>query len=239
MYTLAKMQNVKQLESTRNDTQVQVPVSVDCVVFGYDEEDLFILLRECDKEPFLGQDSLIGDFLRHDENLNQAAQRIIFERGGLKNLYLEQVRAFGKLDRHPVSRIVTVAYYAFVKLDECIKSKSEEKEAKWLRLKNVKELAFDHDDILNYCLDSMRQRFLVATVGFELLPSKFTLPQIQKLYETVLDQEFDKRNFRRKLMKMNVLKELNETQQGVSHRPAKLFSINDDDSDYDFRSLLK
>jgi 8-oxo-dGTP diphosphatase len=202
-------------------------VSVDCVILGYINGDLHIAVLECNMPPFLGQDSLVGDLLTSEETLDEAASRIVQERTGLSDIFLEQVQTFSNIDRHPLGRVITVAYYSLIKLyDVTNDSASAISNVKWVKVKDAKTMAFDHKLILDSCLQRLREKAKFNSIGFNLLPRKFTLNELQELYEAVLGHGLDKRNFRRKLESLNILIDLNEAQKDVSHRPAKLYSFN-------------
>ncbi len=207
----------------------KVALSVDCVVFGYDEEDkeLKILLIKNEIPQFLGKWSLLGDIVRSEETLEDAANRVLEYRTGLKNVYLEEVSTFSQPDRHPLGRVITVAYYALIEISAYeLNVEKLDLEAKWFNIKDVGELAFDHKQILNTCHQRLQRRLREQPIGFTLLPQHFTLKQLQNLYETVLEKKFDKRNFRRKLKGLDILMELEKIQKDVAHRPAKLYSFN-------------
>lgn len=201
--------------------------SVDCVLFGFDQGKLKVLLIQRGTEPFKGMWALPGDLLRPDEDLDFAAKRILDSLTGLQNVYLEQVRTFGRVDRHPLGRVLTVAYFSLVKTDDYdARAASWANDAQWHHVKDLPELAFDHQEILDSCLNRLRKRVRARPVGFGLLPEKFTLSNLQDLYEAVLGEELDKRNFRKKILSMNLLIELTESQSGVAHRPAKLYKFD-------------
>lgn len=207
----------------------KVALSVDCVVFGYDEKDkeLKILLIKNEIPQFLGKWSLLGDIVRAGETLDDSANRVLEFRTGLKDVYLEEVQTFSEPDRHPLGRVITVAYYALIEIDEYeLNVEKLDLEAKWFNIKEVEELAFDHNTILTTCQQRLQRRLREQPIGFTLLPHHFTLKQLQNLYETVLETEFDKRNFRRKLKGLDILLELEKTQKDVAHRPANLYSFN-------------
>jgi len=209
------------------NTEYKAAVSVDCVIFGYDENHLRVLLLKSDMPPFDGQYSLVGDLVRPSENLDEAAERVLLERTGLGSVFLEQVRTFSEVDRHPLGRVITTAYYSLVKLDDnLLKIEKQNPNLKWAKISSVKELAFDHNLILENCILQLRYRLRDKPIGFKLLPKKFSLKQLQHLYEKVLDIELDKRNFRRKLKSLDILVDLNENQSDVNHRPAKLYSFD-------------
>lgn len=207
--------------------EYKAAVSVDCVIFGYDENHLRVLLLKSDMPPFEGKYSLVGDLVTPNETLDQSAQRVLFQRTGLKDVFLEQVKTFSDVDRHPLGRVITTAYYSLVKLDEALFKMTEDNpNLKWEKISKIKELAFDHNLILESCLTQLRYRLREKPIGFKLLPKKFSLKQLQHLYEKVLDIELDKRNFRRKLKALDLLMDLNENQSDVNHRPAKLYSFD-------------
>lgn len=202
-------------------------VSVDCVIFGFDENELKVLLIRCDMDPYFGQWSLVGELVEMDETLDEAANRILYKQTGLSNVFLEQVKTFGNPDRHPFGRVVSVAYYSLLKTEDYkLNALSKDNEAHWHDITEIEDLAFDHNLILSTCLKELRRQVREEPVGFELLPEKFTLSQLQNLYERILGTELDKRNFRKKILKMKLIVDLDETQINVAHRPAKLFSFD-------------
>lgn len=202
-------------------------LSVDCVIFGYGEEGLKILLLECDLPQFHGQWSLLGDFVQPKEDIDAAAYRVLKRYTGLENIFLEQVGTYGKPDRHPLGRVVTTAYYSLMKLDEYSGAqKYDGLSVKWFAVADHPAMAFDHPEILDSCVRQMRERLREHPIGFELLPKQFTLTQLQTLYEVVLDIELDKRNFRRKLQSLHMLVPTGNTQTDVSHRPANLYRFD-------------
>lgn len=206
---------------------VPVAVTVDCVIFGYDEGDLKVLLIQRALPPFEGRWALPGGFLRPGENLDEAARRELREETGVREVYLEQLYTFGAPERDPRRRVVTVAYYALVKLtDHEVRAATDASDAAWFSVHDVPEVAFDHAEILAMAHERLRGKVTYKPIGFELLPRKFTLSQLQKLYETILERELDKRNFRKKIQKMDILKDLDEVQQDVAHRAARLFSFH-------------
>ena len=203
-------------------------LTVDCVVFGYDEQDLKVLLIQRDVEPFAGKWALPGGFVKVDETLDHAALRELEEETGVTDVYLEQLYTFGDVDRDPRERIVSVAYYALVNLfSHKVSAASDARNALWFAEDDVPGLAFDHARILNMALNRLRAKVRYQPVGFELLPGKFTLSQLQNLYEAILDSKQDKRNFRKKILSMDLLTELDEVEQDVAHRAARLYSFDE------------
>ncbi len=202
-------------------------LTVDCVVFGYDAEALQVLLIQRDLEPFIGKWALPGGFVRVEETLDDAARRELREETGLADLYLEQLYTFGALARDPRERVVSVAYYALVELfSHPVRAATDARDAAWFPVADTPPLAFDHADILAVAHARLRGKVRYQPIGFELLPEKFTLTQLQRLYETILDQPLDKRNFRKKILGMGLLVELDEVEQDVAHRAARLYRFD-------------
>lgn len=201
--------------------------TVDNVIFGFDDGDLKVLLIKRGEAPFQDMWALPGYFVYPNEDLDSAAKRVLGELTGMRNVYLEQVKTFGAPDRHPFGRVITVAYFSLVKISHYhLQPASIAQKAKWHSIAKVKELAFDHNEILEACFQRLKWLVRLRPVGFELLPPKFTLTELQHLYEAILETELDKRNFRKKILSMNLLVDLEETQEGVAHRPAKLYSFD-------------
>ena len=204
-------------------------LTVDCVVFGFDEGELKVLLIERALEPFKGKWALPGGFVRVDETLDEAARSELEEEAGLRNVFLEQLYTFGAVDRDPRERVVSVAYYALVKLAGfSTKAATDAADARWFPISKVPRLAFDHANILATALTRLKGKVRYQPIGFELLPPKFTLSQLQHLYEAVLGAEVDKRNFRKKVLSFDLLVPLKETQMAGRHRPAQLFHFDTD-----------
>ncbi len=213
-------------------------LTVDCVVFGLDldEDDLEVLLIRRGLQPFVNRWALPGGFVRMDETLEEAALRELEEETGLSKVFLEQLYTFGALDRDPRERIVTVAYYALVKLsDHKVKAATDACDAAWFSIHDLPELAFDHRQIFEVALERIRGKVRYQPIGFELLPKKFTLTQLQRMYEILLERQLDKRNFRKKILAMDLLVELDEVQRDVAHRAARLYKFDD----RHYRRLLK
>ena len=221
-------------------------VSVDCVVFGFDEQKLKILLIE-QKQPnsthlIKLQKAIPGDLVQDEESLDEAARRVLLELTSLEGIYLKQFKSFGNPERvrglkdqewlrsfrnHPERRVLTVGYYSLVKMDEFNpKAASFAGKAQWVDVYKVPILAFDHNEIIEEALAMLRHELVSDNIGFELLPDKFTLSQLQRLYEIILDRKLDKRNFRKNALKNERLQALNEKQKGVLHKPAQLFKFH-------------
>jgi 8-oxo-dGTP diphosphatase len=201
--------------------------TVDNVIFGFDEGDLKVLLIKRGEEPYTGEWALPGYFVYPNEELDRAAIRVLEELTGIRNVYLEQVKTFGRVNRHPYGRVITIAYLSLIKINRyTIQPASIALKAKWHSVSEVKELAFDHMDILQTCFNQLKRSLKSRPIGYQLLPLKFTLTQLQHLYESILETELDKRNFRKKILSMNLLIDLKEYQEGVAHRPAKLYQFD-------------
>ena len=202
-------------------------VTVDCVVFGLDEEDLKVLLIQRGQEPFKGRWALPGGFVRMEESLEDAARRELAEEAGVRPGLLEQLYTFGEPGRDPRGRVITVAYFALVKLtDHKVQAATDASQAAWFSVWDMPKLAFDHAEVVATALQRLKGKVRYQPIGFELLPPKFTLTQLQRLYETILEKELDKRNFRKKILSMELLEELDEVEQDVSHRAARLYRFD-------------
>jgi len=202
-------------------------VTVDSVVFGLDNEELKILLIRRKLEPFKGTWAIPGGFIQMDESLDDAAKRELREETGVKQLYLEQLATFGNPGRDPRERVITVAYFAIVNLfDHHVKADSDAEEAGWFPVEDPPELAFDHETILAAALERLQGKIRYQPLVFEFLPGKFTLSQVQKLYETVLCRPLDKRNFRKKIQGTGLVLPLDEYEMDVSHRAARFYRFD-------------
>lgn len=203
-------------------------LTVDCVVFGFDEGDLKLLLIQRNLQPFAGKWALPGGFVRVEESLEDAAIRELQEEAGVSKVYLEQLYTFGELNRDPRERVVTVAYYALVKLgDHKVKAATDASDAAWFSISDLPRLAFDHEEIIDVALQRLKNKVRYEPIGFELLPPKFTLTQLQHLYEVILESSLDKRNFRKKILGMDLLIETDEIEQDVAHRAARLYRFDE------------
>jgi len=197
-------------------------VTVDVVIFTIQDGVLKVLLVKRLVEPFIGQFAIPGGFVHEDEDLEEAALRELKEETGVADVYLEQLYSFGKPDRDPRGRVITVAYFALISADRTLKAGTDAAEAAWFPLDDLPPLAFDHATILNYALERLRNKLEYTTVGFQLLPEKFTLTELQEVYSAILGKKLDKRNFRRKMSILKILKPLPEYRRG-GQRPAQLY----------------
>ena len=205
-------------------------LTVDCVIFGLDleAENLRVMLIERDLEPFAGGWAIPGGFVRSNETLLEAANRELQEETGISDVFLEQLFTFGDPGRDPRGWVVSVAYYALVSPEKHnIRATTDARDAQWFSVDALPPLAFDHAEILQTALTRIRGKLTYAPIGFELLPQKFTVKQLQKLYEIVLGSQLDNRNFRKKIFAMDVLRELDEMQTGVAHRAARLYKFDE------------
>jgi 8-oxo-dGTP diphosphatase len=197
-------------------------VTVDIVIFTIHSGALRVLLVKRAAAPFQGQFAIPGGFVHEDEDLDQAALRELREETGVANVYLEQLYSFGDVGRDPRGRVITVAYFALISPDRPLRAGTDAAETEWWAMDQLPTLAFDHARILNYALERLRNKLEYTTVGFQLLPEKFTLTELQEVYEAILGKELDKRNFRRKLSLLKILKLLPEYRRG-GRRPAQLY----------------
>jgi len=197
-------------------------VTVDVVIFTIHSGTLKVLLVKRGAQPFLGQFAIPGGFVHEDENLDQAALRELREETGVADVYLEQLFSFGDVGRDPRGRVVTVAYFALISADRPLRAGTDAAEANWWAIDQLPSLAFDHARILKYALERLRNKLEYTTVGFQLLPEKFTLTELQEVYEAILGRKLDKRNFRRKLSLLRILKSLPDYRRG-GQRPAQLY----------------
>ncbi len=203
------------------------PLSVDCVIFGFEEAALKVLLIKRIIEPCSGMWALPGGFIRYDENIDRASARVLEEHTSVRGLFMEQLGAFGDVDRFPGQRVITVVYYALVKPGQYkLNPGPDATDVKWFDVNELPDLPFDHASIIQSALGRLRRQIKYKPIGFNLLPDKFPLRVLQELYEAIYDIKFDKPNFRRKIMKMNLLLPLEEKQTGVAHRSARLYKFD-------------
>jgi 8-oxo-dGTP diphosphatase len=202
-------------------------LAVDCVVFGLEPSELKVLLIQRQLEPFARRWALPGGFVRMDETVDAAAARELSEEAGIRDVFLSPLAVFSDLDRDPRERVVTCSYYALAKLsDHSVRAATDAIGVGWFGLHELPKLAFDHADIVATALARLQRDVRTAPIGFELLPPRFTLTQLQRLYELVLGTALDKRNFRKKLLALGVVVETGELEQGVQHRAARLFRFD-------------
>ncbi len=201
-------------------------LAVDCIIFGFDNEDLKILLIKRGFEPEKGSWSLMGGFLNRDETLLEAATRVLHILTGLKQVFLQQIPAFSDPKRDSAERTISIPYYALIDIAKHNEKLSDQYSAQWFSLNEIPPLIFDHQEIVNEAILHLRNRVMVEPVGFELLPEKFTMLQLQKLYEAILGQPLDKRNFIKKITQMNILEKLEEKDMSSSKKGSFLFKYS-------------
>lgn len=206
----------------------KVLLAVDCIIFGFDNEDLKILLVKRDFEPEKGKWSLMGGFLKKDEVLNDAATRILDHYTGFNDIYMEQLYTFSEIDRDPVERTISVAYYALINVKNHNEDFTENFNAQWFSITDAPKLIFDHDNMLRHAISRLRYRTSTKPIGFELLPEKFTMRQLQKLYEAILSKKLDKRNFISKINSLDILIKLNEKDMLSSRKGSYLYTFDKD-----------
>ena len=206
-------------------TYPKVPLTVDCVVFGFEENELKVLLIRSDLAVFDGLWSLLGDNMGDNEELDDAANRILRERTGMDDIYLDQVRSFSHSTRHPGGRVITVAYCSLINIQHHHLKKIDH-ELHWHNVASLTKMAFDHFEILTYCHKWLQKRIQEHPLGFNLLPDKFSLRELQNLYEAILNHQLDRRNFRKKFASMGLLIDVNEIEDDVPHRPGKLYKFD-------------
>ena len=203
-------------------------VTVDIVIFTIQDEELKVLLIKRGIEPFKDKWALPGGFVRIDESLEDSAKRELQEETGVKDVYLEQLFTFGDIKRDPRGRVITISYMALVNSDNIkLKATTDALETRWFTINKIPTLAFDHKKIFEYALKRLKWKFEYTSVAFSLLPREFALSQLQKIYEIVFDKKFDKRNFSKKVLSLNILKEEGINTE-VSHRPPRMYSLKKD-----------
>ena len=212
------------IEKSSHLEYFNIAVSVDCVIFGYEDKQLKVLLIKSDLKEFEGLLSLLGDLVRPNEDLDSASYRVLQERTGLRDVYLEQVYTFGNINRHPSGRVVTTTYYSLVNI-KSHKLQLTHNELHWHNVADIDKMAFDHKTILDTCLQRLQEKVLEHPVIFNLLPEKFSLRELQDLYQAILGQELDRRNFRKRITLKNWLVDLNEMEEDVPNRPGKLYKL--------------
>lgn len=205
----------------------QFYVSVDCIIFGLNEGELSLLLLKRNFEPEKGKWSLMGGFVQNNESVDDAAKRVLKELTGLENVYMEQVGTFGEINRDPGERVISVAYYALINVDEYDRKLVEKHHAKWINIHDLPDLSFDHPAMIAKAKELMRRKASLEPIGLNLLPRLFTLSQMQSLYETIQDETIDKRNFRKKVAEMDYIEKTEMIDKSSSRRGAYLYKFND------------
>ena len=204
----------------------KVVLAVDCIIFGFDKDGLKILLIKRDFEPEKGKWSLMGGFLRKDEMLDQAANRVLSTYTGLNNVYMEQLYTYSEIDRDPVERTLSVSYYALINIENHNEELIKNYGAQWFCIKDMPKLIFDHAAMVDFAIKRLRYRTSIQPIGFELLPEKFTMRQLLELYEAILDKELDKRNFISKINSLGILVKLEEKDMLSSRKGSYLYKFD-------------
>ena len=204
----------------------KVWVSVDCIIFGFDGGKLRVLIGKRKMDPGRGEWSLYGGFVRSDESINDAANRVLYDLTGLRNLYMRQVGAFGSVDRDPGERVISIAYYALINVKDYEDELRKEHGVEWVNIDEIPELYSDHNEMIRKARKLMRQKISSEPIGFRLLPSLFTLSQLQKLYEAVHGEDLDKRNFRKRIKEMDFIEKTGLIDKTGSKRGAYLYRFN-------------
>ncbi len=203
----------------------QAAITVDCAIFGFEENELQVLLIRSDLKEFDNKWTLLGDVVNQGEDMDTAAYRVLHQRTGMRDVYLEQVHTFSKPDRHPGGRVITTAYCSLLDVQHHHLQISAN-ELHWHTLKNLGEMAFDHQEIIDTCYTWLQRKIQENPLGFKLLPQKFSLRELQNLYEAILGITMDRRNFRKKFFSMDLLIDTGEMEADVPHRPGKLYKFN-------------
>lgn len=201
-------------------------VAVDCIIFGFDGENLKILLVKRNFEPQMGEWSLMGGFIGSDETSDEAANRVLYTLTGLENIYLEQLKCYTEIKREPTARIMSISYYALINIEKDIQI-NEQYSAKWVELQKAPDLIFDHNKMVKDAVARLRRRASTGPIGFELLPEKFTMKDLQNLYEAIFDEKFDKRNFTSKINSMDILVNTNKKDMTSSRKGSFLYRFDE------------
>ena len=198
-------------------------VAVDCIIFGFDNGKLKLLIFNRKINPFKGSSSLIGSFVKIGETVSEAAKRILKEFTGLENVYMRELKTYSSVERDPAYRCISVAQYAFIRIDDNTKMIVEHNGARWINIDNIPDLVLDHNEMINNALKRIEKTAKYKPIGFELLPQKFTIPQLQTLYEAIYQRKLDSRNFRKKILSFGVITKLNEKDRSSSKKGAYLY----------------
>lgn len=221
--TLKRMKTAE-VEKISHLDNFNIGVSIDCVIFGFEKKELKVLLIKSDLEEFSDKWSLLGDLINPEEDLDSAPYRVLKQRTGLDDVLVQQVGSFGDVNRHPSGRVITTAFYSLINIRDH-QLKITDNEVHWHSVSDNQNLAFDHKKIMETCLKKLRVQILDEPIVFNLLPEKFSLRELQDLYQSILDTKLDRRNFRKKISLKNWLKDLNEIENDVPHRPGKLYKL--------------
>lgn len=202
-------------------------VGIDCIIFGFNDGELSLLLLKRNFQPAMGEWSLMGGFVQNNESVNDAAKRVLAELTGLENVYMEQVGSFGEVDRDPGERVISIAYYALININEYDRELVHKHNAYWVNIKELPSLIFDHPKMVEQARELMQQKASTEPIGFNLLPKLFTLSQLQSLYEAIYGEQIDKRNFRKRIAEMDYIEKTDKIDKTGSKRGAALYKFNE------------
>jgi ADP-ribose pyrophosphatase len=201
-------------------------VAVDCIIFGFNEGEISLLLLKRNFQPAMGEWSIMGGFVQQNESVDDAAKRVLHELTGLENVYMEQVGTFGEIERDPGERVISVAYYALININDYDHNLVKQHNAFWIKINELPKLVFDHTEMVARARKRMQGRASTRPIGFNLLPKLFTLSQLQSLYEAIYDEELDKRNFRKRVAEMDFIEKTEKIDKHGSKRGAALYQFN-------------
>lgn len=221
-----RVAGVQQQTMSYYHSEIKHYVAVDCVIFGFQQGSLNLLLLKRKMEPAQGQWSLMGGFVREGESVDDAAKRVLAELTGLENVYMEQVHTFGSINRDPGERVISVVYYALINIDEYDRELVHEHNAYWVNIDEVPPLIFDHEEMVAQAREKMKQKAAREPIGFNLLPKLFTLTRLQSLYEAIYGETIDKRNFRKRVAEMDCIEKTDKIDKESSKRGASLYQFN-------------
>jgi 8-oxo-dGTP diphosphatase len=218
--------------------QTRALVAVDCIIFGFDGSEYKLLLIQRGFAPEKEKWSLMGGFVQPDESLDEAAERVLNQLTGLHDVYLEQLQAFSRPERDPIERVIAMAYVALIDIRKYQQQINDDFHARWYSMNNLPKLIFDHEEMVEAALNKLRYKAAFHPILFELLPEKFTLPQLQAMYEGLFDTKIDKRNFSRKVLSSNLLQKENEKDKSGSKKGAYYYSLDKAHYKENFQSIL-
>ncbi len=207
-------------------SQEKILVAVDCIVFGFDGNEIKLLLFKRKVAPLIGEWSLVGSFCRKDMTLEDSAAEVLYESTGIKNVFFEELKTFSKVDRDSGGRVISVAFFSLIRIDDMTKEAVAQYDAAWFPINETPALILDHDKMVQLAIEKLKTKLRRRPVGFNLLPEKFTLPQIQTLYESIYQKAIDSRNFRKKLLSFNILTRTDEKDKSTSKKGAYLYRFN-------------
>lgn len=207
------------------DKADRLMVAVDCIIFGFDKEQLKLLLFKRKLEPFKNEWSLIGSFVNGEEDVVTAASRVLAELAGLEDVFLEELGCYGEYDRDPGARVISIAHYALIRLEEQEIALTASHQAQWFNVDDIPPLILDHNKMIMTALEKLRRKARYQPIGFELLPAKFTIPQLKTFYDAIYQKTLDRRNFRKRILAMGILKKLEEKDKSTSKKGAFLYQF--------------